>query len=56
VNGTVATGFYNASFVLLFAHALLPLPPLVWAADQARRAGDAFQAAQERADQTRRNP
>jgi hypothetical protein len=55
VNGTLASAAYNAATALLFVHAFAPIPPLLWAADRLNRAGDAFQAAQLRADQTRRN-
>lgn len=51
--GAFATGFYNASTVFLFAHAFMPITPLVVAADVTARWGDRFMAAQQRADSTR---
>lgn len=56
MNGFLATAFYNAQTAVLFVHAFVPFPPLLRVSDQCIQFGNAFQAAQLRADQTRRHP
>lgn len=50
MNGFLATTAYNTAFAFLLADALVPFPPLRWAADKATRAGDELLAAQGRTD------
>lgn len=51
LNGAVATGFYNASNVLLLAHAFTGWNPLLTAADRLGGIADRFHTAQLRTDQ-----
>lgn len=53
MTGALATGAYNLGTALIFAHALVPLSPLLWAADRANRTGDALLRHHQRTQQTK---
>lgn len=50
MNRVLATTAYNTAFTLLLLDALIPCPPLRWAADKATTVGHALTAAQSRVD------